>query len=176
MKIFLILPLSFVFFSLNGQERSNPVIEEYGGIYEIPNATVDVDTESQYKIVVDVFSSSESPKEVNPALYNVARMLNLHGISGVPPENLTIVLAIHGGATYAIMDNISYSAKYGIDNPNTGLLDALDNAGVRLTVCGQSLVGRKVDHQSIHPDIEIATSMLTTVTTHQLQGYTLLRF
>ena len=43
-------------------------------------------------------------------------------------------------------------------------------------VCGQSLIGRKIDPKEVHENIDLATSMLTTVTTYQLKGYAMLRF
>ena len=56
------------------------------------------------------------------------------------------------------------------------MIAELKAAGVILTVCGQSLIGREIDLDEVNKNIEIATSMLTIVTTYRLKGYTLLRF
>ena len=63
-----------------------------------------------------------------------------------------------------------------IKNPNLPLIIALKEAGVKLTICGQSLIGREIDLEEVNENVEVATSMLTTVTTYQLKGYTLFNF
>ena len=107
----------------------NPEIKLFGGIYDIPEATVKPLKDLDYKIIIDLNSGSESSEKLNPALNNVARMINLHVIGGASAENIEVVLAIHGDANDVVMK-----------------------------------------------EVEIATSMLTTVTTHQLQGYVFLSF
>ena len=159
------------------QQRMNPIIADYGGIYEIPYAHEKPDPSLSYNIVIDVATGSENPGQLNDALNNVARLLNLHAIGGVPKENLHVVLAIHAGAAYATLNNQEYQKKYGVDNPNLDLIKALNDSGVvKLFVCGQSLIARGIDHEKISTDIKIATSMLTTVTTYQLKGYAMLKF
>lgn len=158
------------------QERVNPVIKNYGAIYDIPEATVKVDPTMEYKVVIDVFTGSDEPDKIVWGLNNVARMINLHAVSGLKMEQMSIVLAIHGAATYAVMDNKLYKKRFGIDNPNLPLIQELKKAGVKLAVCGQSLIGRDVPVKEVTKEVEIATSMLTTVTTHQLKGYAILKF
>jgi intracellular sulfur oxidation DsrE/DsrF family protein len=48
--------------------------------------------------------------------------------------------------------------------------------GVKVVVCGQSLVKREIPKEMLIPGIEVAASALTTITTYQLKGYALLRF
>ncbi len=162
--------------SVLAQVKQNPVVPTFGGIYDIEEATMKPDADLPYKIVIDVVSGPDAPHELNPALNNVARMLNLHTIGGAPAENLDVVLAIHGDATMAIVDHDTYEDRFDMANPNVLLVEALSQAGVRLTVCGQSLIGRRIDTSSVLDQVEIATSMLTTMTTHQLKGYAALRF
>jgi intracellular sulfur oxidation DsrE/DsrF family protein len=63
-----------------------------------------------------------------------------------------------------------------VNNPNIDLIKSLKAAGVKLTVCGQSLLARKVAPGQVLEEVDIATSMLTTVTTYQLKGYAFLKF
>ena len=175
MRVQLILLLLLSFGSLMAQEYQHPVIKKFGGIYPIPQATVIPDAQQKYKIVIDVFSG-EDATQLNAALNNVARMINLHAIAGVHPDSIQVVLAIHGQATKTVLKEDGYVSRYKIKNPNHDLIIALKEAGVKLTVCGQSLIGRKIDIEDVNENIEIATSMLTTVTTYQLKGYTLLKF
>lgn len=159
-----------------GQNRVNPVIKNYGGIFEIPYADEKPDPNMEYHILVEVSRASERPDSLNWALNNVARMLNLHAMGGVPKDKMHVVLAIHAGAGFTIMDNATYKAKYGVDNPNLDLLKELDAAGVKLVVCGQSLIARQIDRTKLAEHVHIATSMLTTMTTYQLKGYAVLNF
>ncbi len=176
MHVQLILLLLLSFGSLLAQpEYQHPVIKTFGGIYSIDQATVVPDAKQKYDIVIDVFSG-EDPTQLNTALNNVARMINLHAIAGVHPDSIHVVLAIHGKATKTVLNDDGYVSRYNIKNPNHNLIIALKEAGVKLTVCGQSLIGRKIDPDEVNENVEIATSMLTTVTTYQLKGYTLLKF
>lgn len=163
--------------SLNAQDKKvNPIIKDYGGIFEIPYADEKVDPTLDYNIIVEVVRESAKPDELNWALNNVARMLNLHAMSGVPKEKLHVVLAIHGGAAFTVMNNEAYKKKYGVDNPNLDIYKALGEAGVRMVVCGQSLIARDIDRTKMVPEVKIASSMLTTMTTYQLKGYAVLTF
>jgi intracellular sulfur oxidation DsrE/DsrF family protein len=176
MRVQLILLLSLSFGSLLAQAKYQfPVIKNFGGIYAIDQATVVPDAKQKYDIVIDVFSG-EDPTQLNAALNNVARMINLHAIAGVHPDSIKVVLAIHGKATKTVLNDDGYESRYNIKNPNHDLIKALKEAGVKLTVCGQSLIGRKIDPDEVNENVELATSMLTTVTTYQLKGYTLLKF
>jgi len=177
MKIFSTFCFLLLSISLIGQDKVNPIIAAYGGIFEIPNAAMKPDPTLKYNIVIDVASGSEDPKQLNDALNNVARLINLHAVGGVPKENLHVVLAIHAGAAFAVLDNEQYEVKYGVSNPNLKLLQALKDSGiVDLFICGQSMIARKIDPTKIFPAVKIATSMLTTVTTYQLNGYAMLKF
>tara|TARA_R110002072_G_scaffold85317_12_gene193435 strand:- start:4734 stop:5264 length:531 start_codon:yes stop_codon:yes gene_type:complete len=176
MRVLLILLLSLSFGSLLAQSNYEyPVIKKFGGIYPIDQATVVPDTKQQYNIVIDVYSGAEATK-LNAALNNVARMINLHAIAGVPPDAIHVVLAIHGKATKTVLKDAAYESRYGVKNPNLPLISALKEAGVTIAVCGQSLIGRKINPKEVHENIDLATSMLTTVTTYQLKGYAMLRF
>jgi len=157
------------------QDKVHPVIETFGGIYPIPEATVRPSSELKYKVVIDLYSGSESFDKLNPALNNVARMINLHAIGGAAPK-MDIVLAIQGSANDIVMRNEHYSVRNNVDNPNVELIKSLKAAGVKLTVCGQSLLASKVDPSQVLDEVDIATSMLTTVTTYQLKGYAFLSF
>lgn len=158
------------------QEMVNPVIKNYGGIFDAPHATEKPDPNLEYKIIIDVATGGAERHEPLYSLVNVARLLNLHAMGGVPKENLKVVLAIHGGAVWSVLDNESYQAKYGVDNPHIPLFKELQAAGVKIFVCSQSMMGRRIDHTKMAPGLETATSMLTTMTTYQLKGYAALKF
>lgn len=168
--------LLFVGQSAWAQKTINPIIKGYGGIMDAPHAVEKPDPNMQYNIIIDVATGDSDPKKVMYSLENVARLLNLHAMGGVPKENLHVVLAIHGQAAWSVLDNDTYKQKYGVDNPHIPLFKELEDAGVKLFACSQSLMGRNVDHTKLAPGIKVATSMLTTMTTYQLKGYAALKF
>lgn len=167
-----------LFFSgyVHAQKAQFPIVKGYGGIFDIPDAVEKPDPSMKYRIVVDIVTADEDPKVLSSSLNNVARMINIHAIGGVPKENIEVVLGIHGLMAFAIQDNESYKKRYGVDNPNLGILKALDEAGVQMFICGQSMVARNIPKETLAPEIQIATSMLTVLTTYQLKGYAAFRF
>lgn len=162
--------------ALFGQGRINPVVAGFGGIFDAPYAVEKPDPNMEYKIVIDIATNDSEPDQLAYSLFNVARLLNLHAMGGVAKENLKVVLAIHGGAAYAVMDNKSYKKKYKVDNPHLPLFKELKEAGVQMFACSQSLMGRGINHKRIVPEVSVATSMLTVMTTYQLKGYAALKF
>jgi intracellular sulfur oxidation DsrE/DsrF family protein len=176
MKILFTVCLFVFTTGLFAQTRVNPVIKNYGGIFPIPYADEKPDPTLDYNIVIEIERGSDKPDTLNWALNNVARLLNLHVTGGVPKEKLHVVLAIHGSAAYTVMNTEAYRAKYGVDNPNLKLYEELNAAGVKMFVCGQSLIARKIDRTKMVSEVKIATSMLTTLTTYQLKGYAALKF
>ncbi len=176
MKIITTLVIAFCYNVAIAQSQVNPIIKDYGKIYEIPYADEKIDSTLEYKIAVEVVKAIDKPDEINWALNNVARLLNLHAMAGVPKEKLHVVLAVHGGAAFTVMNNEAYQKKYKTDNPNLDLYKALHEAGVKIFICGQSLIARDIDKDKMVPEVKIASSMLTTMTTYQLKGYAQLVF
>ena len=162
--------------TLLAQEKVNPIIKSYGGIYPMPEAVETPRSDLDYRIVIDVRSGPSSPGEINPALNNIARMLNLHAVGGVPAERIRVKAVIHNLATPTIADNATYQEKFGMDNPNIGLIQELTDAGVELYVCGQSMIARDYPLEGLNPNIKLSISALTVMTTYEIQGYTSLVF
>lgn len=158
------------------QEKVNPIIKNYGGIYGISEAVETPSSDLNYNIVIDVRSGPSSPDQINPALNNIARMLNLHAVGGVLPDQIKVKAVIHNLATPSIADNATYQAKFGMDNPNIGLIQELTDAGVELFVCGQSMIAREYPLDGLNPNIKLSISALTVMTTYELKGYTSLVF
>lgn len=121
-------------------------------------------------------SGAEDPTQINAMVNNIARMMNLHGLGGIPQENLHVKVAVHGSAIFSLLEDESYQELYGVENPNLPVFEALKESGVEVYVCGQSLKARNLEVQDIWDGTEIALSMLTTLTKYIPEGYILLRF
>lgn len=153
-----------------------PLVKGHGGIYEIPDATERPDGTLEYKILVDLTSPSEDPKQISRFVDNVARMMNLHGLAGVTKDRIKVKVVLHGGGIFTLLNDENYQKKYEVNNPNLVVFEALEEAGAEILVCGQSLIARNLKTSDLWPGVTVAHSALTTITTYAMQGYIVLKF
>ncbi|AKJ42474.1 hypothetical protein SOASR032_12790 [Pragia fontium] len=160
------------------QQDSNfwqtPTVHDYGRIHYLPNSAFKPDAHQQYKIVFALNQGAEKPDQVNQALDHVARTVNLYVASGVPLKNLHFVAVAYGKATPLVLRDEEYRKKFGVANPNLPLIDALKKAGVTVSVCGQAVAEHQFDYGWIDERVTLALSALTTITTLEQQGYSLM--
>jgi len=180
MKITTALSLFFILMFSSilsfAQTAKHPIVKKYGGIYNIKDAEEMPDPSLEYKIIIDMITGSDSPEEISKWVDNIARLMNLHGLAGVPQDRIHVKVVIHGGAIFTLLANEKYQERNKIDNPNLKVYEALKDAGAEFFVCGQSMVARKLEKKDLWPRVKIAHSALTTITTYVPQGYTLIRF
>lgn len=163
-------------FGQNGRRVKGPVIADYGTTFALDNPDFKVNTRKKYKVVFDVHDSPEDPGAVNPMLNTLARFINMHAHAGVPLKNLQVVGVIHNKASKDALDNETYRQKYGVDNPNIPLMEALEKAGAEIYMCGQSINARNIDPEHLAPPVKTALSAMTIFLSLQGDGYTLIRF
>jgi len=156
--------------------KVNPIIKDFGPVYEIPDAVEKPDPKLNYKLLVDLVMASSKPDTINLGIEAACTLLNLHGVGGVPKEKIKMVMAVHNAAGYTILNNEAYRARYKVDNPNLPMIKALLDAGVKIVVCGQTLKKRGIDPSTLAPGVGVATSALTTITTYQLKGYAVIKW
>ena len=148
-----------------------PVIESSGPVFTVERPDLAIPTDFVFKAVFEVTESSSSPEALNGAIDNAARFLNMHVEAGVPVENVQVALVIHGAATTAVLDNAGYRERFGIDNPNVPLFEALSDAGVRLYVCGQAANVFDVPRERIASQVDLALSAMTALVMLESEGY-----
>ena len=157
-------------------EAQFPAVKNFGGIYEVPFATVNPESDMEYKIAIEVKMGSSNPDQLNPALSNIARLMNLHVLGGAKKENMHVVAIVHGLATTSVITDEAYKRKFNMSNPNTELIKELRAAGVEIIICGQSMFARDVNKDELAEGVQVSISMLTAFTTYQLKGYAALQF
>ena len=153
-----------------------PVIMDYGLIFPIENADLHLNSEKEYKVLFDVFTDDSKKSKINPLINTVARFINMHVYHGVPVENLDIALVLHGSATKAAMSEEAFKAKFGYDNPDIPLIDALVNARVNVYVCGQSFFAHGYTTEQKSEHVKLGLSALTVLTEYQSDGFQLINF
>lgn len=147
----------------------NPAIAKYGKVVILPNASHPPRVGS--KIVVDVTKGGE-PSELNPAIEKVCRFVNIYAGAGGEPVTVDIAVVLHGDATLTILNAEAYSNRFKTKgNPNLDCLEELHKNGVRILVCGQSLIGKGTKPDEVIEIADVAVSALTSLVNLQADGY-----
>lgn len=118
----------------------------------------------------------EDKSQRNPYIESVARYLNMHAQAGVPAEQLHAVLVVHNVASADLLTDQMYRERFGYDNPNSGMLRALMDAGVEVILCGQSSLSRNIPIEHTVPGVKLALSAMTALIQYQDQGYRLIKY
>jgi intracellular sulfur oxidation DsrE/DsrF family protein len=145
----------------------------YEAAKDLPGARELPDPKTDYKVVFADGQQAKNPGDINPMLPTIATYVNTLGKYGVPAEHRHIVIMFHqrNPDIDIVMTNEAYKARYNRDNPNIAILHALKQAGVDLRVCGQGLIGRKIDASQVNPDVQIDLWAMTTLVNLQLKGF-----
>lgn len=151
-----------------------PIIENYGKVQPVPQAEMTPSLDRRHRVLMDLTEGAGKPGKVGDGLVHVARLVNLYALADVPRDNVDLVAVIHGKSTRGVLKDAVYRSEFGVENPNTPLIEALAEAGVELYVCGQALAHHGFEPKSVHSDISIALSALTALEKFQNQGYVLL--
>src|SRR5262245_50268559 len=146
-------------------------VASVGAARDVPGAHELPDPSITYKVVFSVATAAKKPDEVNPTLEAIARYINTLAKNGVNADHRRIAAVFHQGGGEIVMKNDAYKARFGHDNPNVALIHELKQAGVDLRVCGQGLLGRKIEQSQVLPDIQVDLWALTTMVNLQTRGY-----
>jgi len=160
-------------FAQQTEASTGPVIEHYGPVYDV-TSNYGLEANVAYRAVMDVSTSPEQTGELNLAIESAARLLNMSAREGVPTANLKLALVLHGAAGKDALSNDAYRSRFGGNNPNDGLLNALALAGVEIYLCGQTAGFRGYPADQLHASVTMATSAMTVLTRLQAEGWSLL--
>ncbi|OHV10041.1 hypothetical protein BH688_09910 [Kushneria phosphatilytica] len=155
----------------------HPVIKHYGGV--IPRSddnTNQPDPDKTYHVIFDVFHGGDDTSKLNPQLDRLARAVNVFAAHGVDPEHLDFVAILHGGSTRSVMTEKAYQQRFGVENPDTDIIAALEKAGVQVEVCGQALSRRNISEEMVNQQVDVTPSSLVTLAMYGQKGYAYERF
>jgi intracellular sulfur oxidation DsrE/DsrF family protein len=105
---------------------------------------------------------------------SVARYLNMHARNGVPVENMTVAVVLHGTALKNALSNSAYASRHGALNPNLDLISKLHEKGVAFYVCGQSMGFSGITKSDLASPVKVVLSSMTMLTVLQSDGYALI--
>jgi len=157
----------------NAGITTGPVIEGFGPVVNV-EPQFNLLPETHYRVVFDVSETPEDPAALNRSIESAARFLNMHARSGIDPANIEVAIVLHGGAGKDVLANEAYRSRFGVDNPNSGLLLALKSAGVQVWLCGQTAGYRGFGADELHPSAGLALSAMTVLTRLQNEGWALI--
>jgi len=149
------------------------LVPGYEAARDLPGARELPDPKTDYKVVFADGQDAKNPGDVNPMLPTIATYVNTLGKYGVPAEHRHIVIMFHQRTPDIdiVMTNEAYKERYNRDNPNIAIIHALKQAGVDIRVCGQGLIGRKIEASQVNPEVQIDLWAMTTLVNLQLKGY-----
>lgn len=158
-----------------GQEFSRgPVIADFGAVVDVADDAFNLVPGRTYRLLFDVSAGSRDRHELNHGLESAARFLNMHARAGIAPDDLQIEIVTHGGTTWDVLSDEAYRQRFGRDNPNTALLQALAGAGIVIRQCGQSAAFNGVAADELAPGVSMAVSAMTVLVRRQSEGWALL--
>ncbi len=157
------------------QPSMGPVIQDFGPYLPVLEPGLETPMGQPMKAVFDVAQSPE-PGEASRYLETPARYMNMHAGSGVSKDNLRAAVVIHGRATRDLLTDAAFQKRFGMDNPNRALVEALIAADVEIVLCGQSAAFGGYDKAELLPGVKLALSAMTALVGLQNQGYRLIAF
>ncbi|MHB1146885.1 MAG: DsrE family protein [Lutibacter sp.] len=174
--LFVVLSNLFAVKAQIPEAKSGPVIDGFGKAYLIEKVDLQLNINTEYKVIFDIYTDNSKGNEINSLLNTVARYLNMHAQQGVLRENMKVAVILHGAATKSALSNDAYQKQFETNNPNSELIQKLKNANVELYVCGQSYFanGFKINEKS--DDVKLALSALTALVEYQTNGYQIINF
>lgn len=152
----------------------NPAIASYGKVVQLKDAAQQPRDGS--RIVVDITRGSD-PDKMNSAVEKVCRFVNIYAGAGAKPAKVEIAIVLHGDATLSVLKSDAYKKRFNVaENPTLRVLKELRQAGVKIYVCGQSLIGKGARPGEVSEHADVAVSALTSLVNLQADGYSLLPF
>lgn len=155
----------------DAQSRANDLIKEFGRSPDIQGLTFAAPKNLTYKVSWDVTTGPEDAAEMVAGFRRPAGLMVQMDQQGVPRKNMKLAIIVHGTATRSLLNNAAYKAVTGKDNASIALLEALNEAGVQIIVCGQALINRNVPRAELLPFVKVATSATAARAILAAQGY-----
>ena len=152
------------------------IIKDFGETFNIEKPDIKTNVDADLKVIFDVSQSSDDKSVRNKYIETAARFLNMHANAGMTNDQLFVAMTIHGGAWQDILNDEAYKELYGIPNPNSEMIKALNEAGVDIILCGQTKSYRKVKDDDVIPEVKLSLSAMTSLIQYQNKGYRFIKF
>jgi intracellular sulfur oxidation DsrE/DsrF family protein len=142
------------------------------GVMPVENPSFPYMHKGKTKLVFDMGREAEKG-QVNPGLEEIMRILNLHGAAGVKKSDLDVYVVVHGPGAASFLDDDVFNKQFQVNNPNLPLVKQLQDAGVKLVACGQTLGLRNMNIASLPDGTLLAYSAKTAISDLVQRGFML---
>jgi intracellular sulfur oxidation DsrE/DsrF family protein len=171
----LLLVVSLLSPALALAQGGTDVIRQQGASPLASQITFPASKDLAYRIAWGVNVGPTQPDSVVPGFRSPANFLYVGDANGVPRANVHLAIVVWGTATHSLLQNEAYRAAKGADNASIPLLQALNDAGVQVIVCGEALINRKLSRDDLLPFVKIAPTASLALATLHAQGYAVFR-
>jgi len=161
--------------ALSQQQSGAATINKEGASPLAANPTFPASKDLAYRLVWAVNVGPDKPDSVVPGFRSPANFLYVGDANGIPRANQHLAIVVWGTATHSLLKNEAYRAARGTDNASITLLQALNDAGVQIIVCGEALINRKLNRADLLPFVKVAPTATMALATLAAQGYTVFR-
>lgn len=150
--------------------EAGPVFSEFGehapveGMNALPEG-------ASFAIAYDV-AEKAADGAVNRRLATPARFYNMHVAAGVPEENISLVVVVHGRAVFDLVTDAAREGREMEPNASGPMVEAMLAQGIRFIVCGQSAAAYGVAKGDLIEGVELELSAMTAHALLQQEGYT----
>jgi intracellular sulfur oxidation DsrE/DsrF family protein len=156
-------------------QSSAEVIKQQGASPLASHITFPASKDLTYRIAWGVNVGPTQPDSVVPGFRSPANFLYVGDANGIPRANVHLAVVVWGSATHSLLKNDAYRSAKSADNASIPLLQALNDAGVQIIVCGEALINRKLSRDDLLPFVKIAPTASLALATLHAQGYAVFR-
>jgi intracellular sulfur oxidation DsrE/DsrF family protein len=142
------------------------------GVMPVKNPTFPYMHKGKTKLVFDMAQEAEKG-QINGGIEEVMRIINLHGAAGVKKSDLEVYVVFHGSGTASFLDDDLFNKQFQVNNPNLPLIKQLQDAGVKLIVCGQTIGLRNLDVAAFPDGTLVSYSAKTAISDLIQRGFVL---
>ena len=172
--ILLVITLLIPSVVLTAEPSKGPLIKHFGPVFDVPQATLKLDTKEPLRVVFDVGAAPDDKAQLNRRIESVARYMNMHARAGYAAEQMDIAVVLHGTASWNALSDEAYRKRFGEANPNTALIQALRDNDVDFWLCGQSAGFNGINNTELSTEIGLSLSAMTALQQLQTSGYALI--
>jgi intracellular sulfur oxidation DsrE/DsrF family protein len=142
------------------------------GVMPVANPSFPYTHKGKTRLAFDMGREAEKG-QVNGGIEEVMRIINLHGAAGVKKSDLEVYVIFHGPGAASFYDDDLFNKQFQVNNPNLPLIKQLQDAGVKLVVCGQTLGLRNMNIASFPDGTLLSYSARTAISDLVQRGFML---
>jgi len=169
-------PLAGQFIEFLASPQGAKIFESWGW-QTSPSDASRLTVESNIAIVCRI-DKDEWKDGVGAGLLSIRRLIKHYESIGVPSSELHISAVVHGRAGYWLLKDEPYQAfkADGNGNPNKSLIRELDDLGVSIELCAETMMEHGWKKEDVLPEVTVVVGACPRIVDLQLQGYAYWRF